>query len=542
MVRLTKRPRLSIRTVAGLGTALFGLTFYSHLCAAQPLLLEFGSKSCGPCQEMQPVIQRLKSQGYRVHTIDIGREPEHAAHYRIDRVPAYVVLVNGRESSRWTGLGSYEKLEQMLHHAAREPSETANLRGQSPDGYQQAPPNQPASYQSDPNANISLVSSQSAPSPAGNAVPSHATAGQSMGYNGGQAASPTGSFAAAPPTNSPSIDPNRLIEATVKLSVEDGDGTSSGTGTIVDAREGAALVLTCGHIFRNSEGKGPVSVKLFNATPDGAQLRETLEGQVMHYDLERDLALVVLRPNGPVQSIPIAPANTQLVPQSSVVTVGCNNGANPTAIQSHITTVDRYKGPPNVQVAGAPVEGRSGGGLFNAAGQLIGVCFAADPQSNEGLYASLPSIHEKLDSMNLSVVYQSPSVSGPAEPRFAEQPPQPVNPGPQTSPAQEVRPPSNPEFAIRGQDPFPATDGFAAPGSQGDSPNWSPTEQAALEELGRRGVNSEIVCIIRPHDPQGKSEVITLNGMSPEFVEALSRVSGTTQPQTARTAAGQLLR
>ena len=47
-------------------------------------------------------------------------------------------------------------------------------------------------------------------------------------------------------------------------------------------------------------------------------------------------------------------------------------------------------------------------------------------------------------------------------------------------------------------------------------------EQAAFDELMSRASTSEVVCIIRPHEPGGKSEVITLNNVSPEFVRALA--------------------
>jgi hypothetical protein len=47
-----------------------------------------------------------------------------------------------------------------------------------------------------------------------------------------------------------------------------------------------------------------------------------------------------------------------------------------------------------------------------------------------------------------------------------------------------------------------------------------------LEEIQRRGAHSEVICIIRPHSPDGKSEVITLPNASPEFVQALSAGAG----------------
>jgi hypothetical protein len=47
-------------------------------------------------------------------------------------------------------------------------------------------------------------------------------------------------------------------------------------------------------------------------------------------------------------------------------------------------------------------------------------------------------------------------------------------------------------------------------------------EQAAFDEIMSRASSSEVVCIIRPQEAGGKSEVITLQSVSPEFVRALA--------------------
>lgn len=36
------------------------------------------------------------------------------------------------------------------------------------------------------------------------------------------------------------------------------------------------------------------------------------------------------------------------------------------------------------------------------------------------------------------------------------------------------------------------------------------------------GSSSEVVCVIRPNEPNAKSEVITLDSVSPEFVRGLA--------------------
>ena len=50
----------------------------------------------------------------------------------------------------------------------------------------------------------------------------------------------------------------RARSATVRLRVHDGHGYGAGTGTIIDTHGEEALVLTCGHLFRETQGKGKI--------------------------------------------------------------------------------------------------------------------------------------------------------------------------------------------------------------------------------------------------------------------------------------------
>jgi hypothetical protein len=180
-----------------------------------------------------------------------------------------------------------------------------------------------------------------------------------------------------------------------------------------------------------------------------------------------------------------------------------------------VTNVDRYQGPPNIEASGAPVEGRSGGGLFNSAGQLVGVCFAADYEGNEGLYTAIESIHDELDRLNLSDVYRTAGQAAATADAIPGQ-------SPETTATTPI---------IRGQEPLEpvmpvAESGAITPAAFSNTaataPPLAPVERAALEEIMRRAADSEVVCIIRPRDPGGKSEVITLPCVSPEFVRALA--------------------
>jgi len=523
-----------IRCAAVLTAVIFSLVSLPA-CLAETVLLDFSSPNCGPCQQMRPVVQRLANDGFRIQEIDISRDPQAAARFGVTQVPTFLVMVDGKPVDRLVGIASYRQLHRILRRAMPVPAPRQPVvpLGQSPSTFA---PNQPARVASVAESNSVRTSAQNLYQPQPNRVVSLQEATTTRPR--GQSPRRTNPFAASTVTNvpsrptipiagSPTSAHGRLLASTVKITAEDPQGKSSGTGTIVDARGGEALVLTCGHIFRSSQGKGVITITTFRAGPTGVAPAASYTGHLIDFDLERDLALLSLRPTSPVMAVPIArKSSNPLVPGGLVTSVGCNHGQNPTAIDSQVSTLNRYQGPTNVEVVGAPVEGRSGGGLFNAQGELVGVCYAADPQANEGLYAGLPSIYAKLDSLNLTMIYQPTSAASPTA-TMAQIP----------APQQPIRP----ALAIRGQEPDPQN--IAAPRLNTGAATLPPAEQAALAEIQRRGTNSEVICIIRPQDPHGKSEVITLSNASPAFVQALAQpVSTGAVLPSAAAAAQQLLR
>jgi hypothetical protein len=183
-------------------------------------------------------------------------------------------------------------------------------------------------------------------------------------------------------------------------------------------------------------------------------------------------------------------------------------------------------------VAGQPVIGRSGGGLFSTDGMVIGVCNAAEPVDHEGLFATLESIHVVLDQQGLSSLYKQ-AVAPPAmvppidSTRSAVVAVDPFSAGRTAAPLARVAAAAAPTAPTAH---FPtATADTALPTSSHDSASAN-GEQAVLDKIRRRaGEGSEVVCIIRDrNNPQATSEVITLDHASPAFVNQLARAA---QPQ-----------
>jgi thiol-disulfide isomerase/thioredoxin len=438
-------------------------------------LLDFHASWCAPCRSMESTVTDLERAGYPVRRVDVDKERSLAAQYKVESIPCFVLVVGGREVGRVTGASRRSELLALYAKGDVKPRSAhgAVARAQSPDN------------RLGPNA-------ATAPP---RIVPVHNTAAPAE--PSARALAPAGASPPAPAAGGAS--PQNLIHSSVRLTIEDATGRSFGTGTIIDSRGGDALVLTCGHIFRESQGQGRVGVDLFGpGAPQG------VAGRVVSYDLEKDVALVAIRPGVPVQVAPVAPKGQPIAKGDQVVTVGCNNGGPATAIYSRVTSLDKFLGPPNLQVAGLPVQGRSGGGLFNAAGQVIGVCNAADPADNEGLYAALPSIHAQLDKAGLSALHQGQSAQPPVALASA-------NTAMNAGPAAMSAPQSTATQPLASQSRTPQPTAFNA------------AEQAVLNQVQSGAETAEVICIVRSHNnPQAKSEVITLDHASSEFLRQLA--------------------
>jgi thiol-disulfide isomerase/thioredoxin len=476
----------------------------------QTVLLDFYGDRCGPCREMQPTVQAMIDAGYPVQRVNVDQKQNAAlvSKYRVGAIPCFVMVANGREVDRVVGKTTVNRLVQMYKVGTKPASNSspALLALQGPPKAAASPISFPAS-------------------------PSNPLAAPFEGWGNRTANNP--SLAPQPNTASP-VSEATLLAASVRLRIEDPDGHSCGSGTIIDCRDGAALILTCGHIFRDSYAKGKkgqIDVDLFG--PNGSQ---RVPGELVSYSVpdvngaegnaKADLGLVAIRAPYALTVAHVAPPGYRVTRGMPVVSVGCNNGDSPSARSSQVTSLDKFVGAPNIQVAGQPVEGRSGGGLFSAEGYVLGVCNAADPSDREGLFAALGSIYNELDRAKLDFVYKSPSTSAPAASSMPETArpaaiaASPMAPIPQPMPNRDNAASNGVELASLN----------AVAGPAAGVSTLAPHEQAAMDEIRRRKkAGDEIVIIVRPRDnPDAKSEVFMIERASPEFRK---QISGEARPQ-----------
>ena len=512
------------------------------------VLLDFSAEWCGPCKQMAPLIGEIGAAGWLVRHVDVDQEHDVVKRFQVNGVPCYILLVKGQEVGRIDGATTRSELEKLLSKSRRPLGLPKLVASADVPKVRQIPgvpiptSNSPTHLSTEPTvaptvhppAQLSGVVNQSL---ANQSFPRSLREPKQEKKQTALEAAPT--LAIETKTNLQ----QSLIQATARLRVQDPKGASWGTGTVIDCRQGEALILTCGHIFRDSVGEGTIEVDLFGDTAAGR-----LAGQMVSYDLDRDLALVSVFTEVNLEPVKIGSVGRPREVGEGVVTIGCDGGRDPTMHVSRVASVDKYLGPANVQVAGQPVQGRSGGGLFAIDGTLLGVCNAADPEDNEGLFAALPSIHEHLDEAGLAFVYRH--VYPGTENELA---------GNADKSAVPHMPDSMPDFSFDRRnraDAVPtASSGPRSPddiddpvngnqlnGNQqeiqlvsppvpgaiqnsGHSQSLTAGEQALLDHVREHEGDAEVICIVRPRGAsQADSEVFMLQNASSNFMKRLSDV------------------
>ncbi len=511
-------------------------------------IIEFTGKSCGACRQMAPVVEQLRQAGCDIQQVDVNQRPDVAQAFGIREIPCFVILRDDRVVDRRVGTASYQQMMEFCRPAQDDPlvrgqTEPADRRGTIVDHLREraafgnrADADSRFGYQAPAVAASSpgLVGSPTiiAPSTKGDSPVHPDFSAEAAPRN---QAPPDVATYPQPATPQASVDPGsmsmasagrtamanpieRALQATVRLQIDDDCGSSYGTGTVIDVHDQESLILTCGHIFRASDGKGRITCDFFAGEGVSA------EGTLICYDIRRDVGLVSARPKTEVVPVRVGGNGRQPRQGDPVFSVGCNHGQAPTIIENRILAVNRYHGPANLVVGGRPVDGRSGGGLFTDDGILIGVCNAADEQQDEGLYAALGPIHAELDRAGLAFVY------GPREPRLASQP-RHGNSG--VAPSQ---------FLFDGSSPVAnAASGSVVPSLESSPPpEAGPSAPRVYPAVGSESMtdtahsSDELICILRSsQNGVDRSRVVVIDRPSSELVSRLSQEVNQRGPHAA---------
>ena len=420
---------------------------------------------------MQPALAQLASNGVAIRHVDVVTEPHLAARYGIRKTPTYVVISGGEEVARLIGMQSLAELQAALAvnpEGPRIPTRATNSSFQ-----EIAPP-------------VTRLAPFPGTAPAS---PRHQPAAISEPM-------PTVSLAQA-------VEIARA--ATVRLRVHDGHGYGAGTGTVIDTHGDQALVLTCGHLFRENKGEGKIEVDLFVAGET-----RTVLGELLDYDADtRDVALVAIRPGFSVQAVQVIHPQERIRTGQTAFSFGCDRGADPSRRDTRITGVDKYDqhlGVSNLEIAGAPIDGRSGGGLFDEGGRLIGVCNAADYEGDVGIYAGPGSVQWQLDRAGLATIYERAGV-----PQMA--PPERLASLPGTRPSIASSPTGQTNSSIHNAAPLEAAATASAVAVDNPSAAGNPINH-----------NQEVIVIVRDRsNPASTTRVMTLDQPSADLMQLIQQ-------------------
>jgi thiol-disulfide isomerase/thioredoxin len=371
-------------------------TLPSSAGAAEPVLLDFHSRSCPPCRQMRPVVEMLARRGYPIKSIDVEKAPDLAAKYEVQAVPTFIVIdASGQELDRTSGSQPAPQLARFYLNAKAKAQPPANSRAHAdedddPDGH-------------DPQDEADRVS---------------ARADQDA------AAPPARPRRDEEPGEEPAFTNPRPWETVVRIRILSQGAVGFGSGTIISSSPQESLILTCAHIFKlDGPRQAPpdrfprqIMVDLFDGKLHGerpAQVHfvESVEGRAIDYDFNLDVGLIRIRPGRRLPAARVVPAHWEPRPRMKMLTVGCSEGQDATAWHTLIVNPrmrglsgnDAYQA---IECMIAPKQGRSGGGLFTTDGYVGGVCNFAEPRGDHGLYATPRSIYRILDRNRLMALYE----------------------------------------------------------------------------------------------------------------------------------------
>jgi len=193
-----------------------------------------------------------------------------------------------------------------------------------------------------------------------------------------------------------------LMRVSVKISVQGGSG--SGTVCHYDHSDGWAYVLSCGHLWTGDKKydpktNGKAKVTVWYKSGPRLESPATYEAESLFWSNRRgyDVGMVRFKPDWRPS---FAPISSSFRPTKGVHlnSMGCDGGREVARYEVRILS---YSPPDIVTELNSPRPGRSGGGLLDDSGEIVGVCWGTSDTSSgagKGFFTTLEAIRHVLES------------------------------------------------------------------------------------------------------------------------------------------------
>ena len=197
-----------------------------------------------------------------------------------------------------------------------------------------------------------------------------------------------------------------------------------------------------------------------------------------------------------------------------IFSIGCDHGESPTIRRSRVKNQARYDGVNKYEIYGRPVSGRSGGGMFTAGGQLVGVCNAAVVDADEGVYVALDTIHWQFKQANLAHLFDHAAGSANKTREPVVEALTAVGPRPRSAASRLSDVPVRQNLT----DPFPRS---TTTGNEVDATNVVHPVTSDSE--------TELILVLRNKDSQGTTQSWTVDNPSTALIQQLQDMGQNTQ-------------
>jgi len=83
-----------------------------------PVLVEFGAEWCGPCRQMEPVLEQISSSEWkgkvRLVKIDVDESVNTTMQFQVMSVPTLILFINGEARQRVSGKQPRDRLVEKF--------------------------------------------------------------------------------------------------------------------------------------------------------------------------------------------------------------------------------------------------------------------------------------------------------------------------------------------------------------------------------------------------------------------------------------------